>query len=251
MRPPSIPQCSDIFSRRSFENAQVRCLEKTSHTKKHRLNVLYIFAQRFQRQSLGDQRKRQFVFLVTERGSQILEERLIAPVVVDLIANPSGLLLQAKLRRGIKHTADVLFGQFFEWRLTTARSCQREVCAKHVGQNRGIDANLRHVAIRFRSSEKLALTFLDEHVEDRLFKCGIGRVTVCFPAAVVHIEFDAAADRITAIYLNCGIAKIRSRLAVPGAELNDVELVTGNTDKMFAEIPAEPACLKLQLIWNA
>src|SRR5207249_906992 len=94
----------------------------------------------------------------------------------------------------------------------------------------------RHVAIRFRSREKLAVTFLDEHVEDRLFKCGIGRVTVCLPAAVVHIEFDAAADRISVIYPNCGIAKIRSRLAIPGPELDNIDLVTGNADKMFAEI---------------
>src|SRR5438876_1056712 len=104
MRPPPIPQCPDILPRRSCENTQVRRLEKTSHTKKHRLNVLYIFAQRFQRQSLGDQRKRQFVFLVTERGSQILKERLVATVAVDLPADSRSFLLQSKLRGGIKHT---------------------------------------------------------------------------------------------------------------------------------------------------
>src|SRR5439155_16584339 len=110
--------CPDIFSRRSCENTQGRRLEKTGDAKKHCFALIGLFAEQVQRQALRDQRKRQFVFLITERGSQILKERLVASVVVDLIANPSALLLQAKLRRGIKHTADVLFGQFFERRLT-------------------------------------------------------------------------------------------------------------------------------------
>src|SRR5206468_12509929 len=141
MRPPAIPQCPDIFPRRSFENAKVRRLEKTGHTKKHRFALVGVFTEQVQRQALRNQSKRQFVFLITECGSQFLKERLVTRMVVDLIANPSGLLLQAKLRCSIEHTADMLFGQIFERRLTTARSCQREICAKRIGYNLGAEAN--------------------------------------------------------------------------------------------------------------
>src|SRR5205823_13869345 len=88
MWPPPIPQCPDIFPRRSFENAQVGRLEKTGHTKKQRFALVGSFAEQIQRQALRDQRKRQFVFLITERRSQFLKERLVTPMVVYLIANP-------------------------------------------------------------------------------------------------------------------------------------------------------------------
>src|SRR5439155_13006823 len=132
MWPPPIPQCPDIFPSRSFENAQVGRLEKTSHTEKESFGIVNLFAQQLQRQALRDQRKRQFIFLVADRRSQFLKERLVTPMVVYLIANPSAFLLQAKLRRGIKHTADALFGQIFERRLTTTGSRQRDICAEYI-----------------------------------------------------------------------------------------------------------------------
>src|SRR5439155_13702620 len=128
-RPP-IPQRSDIFPSRSFENAQVGHLEKTSHTEEQRFALVGFFAEQIQRQALRDQRKRQFVFLITERRSQFLKERLVTSMVVYLIANPGAFLLQPKLRRGIKHTADTLFRQIFERRLTSAHSRQRNICAE-------------------------------------------------------------------------------------------------------------------------
>ncbi len=75
-------------------------------------------------------------------------------------------------------------------------------------------------------------------------------MTVCFPTAIAHIEFDAASNRIAAIYLNRRIAKIRSGFAVPRAELDNVDFVAGSTDKVRAEISGEPARLELQFIWN-
>ena len=75
-------------------------------------------------------------------------------------------------------------------------------------------------------------------------------MTVCFPTAIAHIELDTASNRIAAIYLNCRIAKIRSRFAVPRAELDNLDFVAGTTDKVFAEISGEPARLELQFIWN-
>src|SRR5439155_21000534 len=95
-----------------------------------------------------------------------------------------------------------------------------------------------------------APAFLDKNVQHCLFKCWIGRVTVCFPTAIAHIEFDAASNWIAAIYPNCCIAKIRSGFAVPRSELDDVDFLAGRTDKVRAEISGEPARLELQFIWN-
>src|SRR6266545_613529 len=87
-------------------------------------------------------------------------------------------------------------------------------------------------------------------MQHRFFKSRIGRVTVCLPTAIAHIELDTAPNRIAAIYRNCRIAKIRPRLAVPGAELDDVDLISGRADKVLAKISGKPARLQLQLIWN-
>ena len=68
-------------------------------------------------------------------------------------------------------------------------------------------------------------------------------MAVRFPVAIDEINFDAAAYRLAAVYANRGIAKIRSGFTIPGAELDDVDLVAGSCDKMFAEIPGKPARL--------
>src|SRR2546430_13953949 len=114
MWPPPIPQRSDIFPSRSFENAQVGHLEKTSHTEEQRFALVGFFAEQIQRQGPRDQRKRQFVFLITERRSQFLKKRLLTSMVVYLIANPGAFFLQPKFRRGIKDTSDTPFRQNFE-----------------------------------------------------------------------------------------------------------------------------------------
>ncbi|PYJ74423.1 MAG: hypothetical protein DME77_11510 [Verrucomicrobia bacterium] len=64
---------------------------------------------------------------------------------------------------------------------------------------------------------------------------------MCFPAAIAHIEFDAPTNWITAVYSNRSVAKIRSGFAIPRAELNDVDLVSGSADKTFTEIAGKPA----------
>jgi hypothetical protein len=74
-----------------------------------------------------------------------------------------------------------------------------------------------------RAREKIAVALLDENVQDGFFKCRIGRMTVCFPAAIADIEFDATTNWITAVYSNCSIAKIRSGFAIPNAELDNVD----------------------------
>ena len=70
-------------------------------------------------------------------------------------------------------------------------------------------------------------------------------MTMCFPIAIDNVELDAAADWLAAVYPDRGVAKIGSGLAIPGAKLDDVDLVGGGCDKMFAEISGEPTRLQL------
>ncbi len=51
-------------------------------------------------------------------------------------------------------------------------------------------------------------------------------MTVYFPAVIAHIKLDAAANRIAAIDSNRSVAKIGPSFAIPGAKLDDVDLVT-------------------------
>jgi hypothetical protein len=82
-------------------------------------------------------------------------------------------------------------------------------------------------------------------VQHHFFKCRIRRVGVRFPVAIDEINFDTVPYRLTAVYANRGIAKIGSSFAIPGAELDDIDLIAGSRDKMFPEIPGEPARLHL------
>ena len=71
---------------------------------------------------------------------------------------------------------------------------------------------------------------------------------MCFPTAIDHIELNAAPNRLTAVYPDRSISKIRPGFAVPRAELDDIDFVTGRADKVVAEISGEPARLQLQFI---
>src|SRR4051812_9798141 len=71
-------------------------------------------------------------------------------------------------------------------------------------------------------------------------------MAVGFPAAIGQVEFDRAADRVPAVNANGGIGKIRAGSAVPGAELNDLNLLADDGSEMAAEITGEPARLELQ-----
>jgi hypothetical protein len=139
----------------------------------------------------------------------------------------------------------------FERRLAAPRPRQRDICVKRFRQSREVDANLRDVPVRFCAREKIAVASLDKNVKHGRFESWICRVTVCFPAAIKQIDLDAAGNWFASIYSNCSITKIRSSFAVPGAELDNVDLVSGGADKMFAEISSKPARLQLQLGWNS
>ena len=72
-------------------------------------------------------------------------------------------------------------------------------------------------------------------------------MTVRLPISIGEIELDAAKYRFASVYANRGVAKIWSRFAVPNAELYDVDLLPGRSDKMFPEISRKPARLQFQL----
>src|SRR5205814_10114320 len=116
----------------------------------------------------------------------------------------------------MKHTAHTILGQVLQGRLTTPGSCERNICAKRVRQNCEIDANLRHIAIRFCASEEFAVALFDENMEHRLFKSRISRMTVCYPPAIENINIDEAAEWLDAVYPDRDTAKMVSGLAIPG-----------------------------------
>src|SRR6266481_6953384 len=170
---------------------------------------------------------------------------------VDLVANPVRFLSQPKLRCRLQHAAYPFLRQIFERRLTASRPRQRDICVKHLGQRRRIDAHLRNIVVRRCAREKFTVASLDKNVKHSRFERRIDRVTVCFPIAIEQVDLDAAATRLAPIYANCSITKIRASLAVPGAELDDLDFVSGSTNKTFAKIPGKPARLQFQLRWDS
>ena len=139
----------------------------------------------------------------------------------------AAFLSQTKLRRRVQHAANSFFGQIFQRRLTTSGSRQRDIRAKRFRQSRRIDADLRHVAVRFCAREKFAVASLDKDVKDGRFERWIRGMTVRFPTAIQQIDFDAAANWFAAVDANRSVAKIRAGFAVPGAELDDVDFIAG------------------------
>src|SRR6266496_2409431 len=236
MWPPIVPQLPHIFARRFFIDVEIRRLQETGSAKEQGLAVGNIFTQQAQRQTLCEKRERKFVFFVTERTGDLMKKRFVASVGVDLVANPIRFLSQTKLRCGIQHTGYSFLGQIFQRRLTASRPRQRDICVKHLGQGRGINANLRDIAVRFCAREKFALASLDKDVKYSRIERRIDRVTMRFPTAIKQVDLDAATNRLVAIYPNCSVAKIRTSFTVPGAELDNLDFVSGSTDKLFAEI---------------
>src|SRR5262249_21524411 len=88
MRPPTVPQLAHVFACRFFVDVEVGCLEETRCAEEQCLAVGNVFTQQPRRQTLREKSERQFVFLVTERGRDVLKKRFVAPVGVDLVANP-------------------------------------------------------------------------------------------------------------------------------------------------------------------
>jgi hypothetical protein len=155
------------------------------------------------------------------------------------------------LRCGLQHAAYAFLGQIFERRLTAARPRKWDIYVKNLRQSREIDAYLWDIAVRLCAREEFMVTSLDKNVKHSRFERWVSRVTMCFPTAIKQIDLDAAANRFSAIYPNCSIAKVRASFTVPGTELDNLDLVSGRADKLFAEVSGKPARLQLQFRWQS
>ena len=62
---------------------------------------------------------------------------------------------------------------------------------------------------------------------------------------IEQIELDRTAHLFAAVDANCRVGKIRSRFAIPGPELDDVDLIAGRADERVAEFARQPARLQL------
>src|SRR5438874_11465943 len=86
-RPPPVPQFADITSSGFFVNRQIARIQKTGNAEKDSFNVVRSLAERFQRESLGDECEWQFVLLVAECRRNLLKQRFIERMVVDFRPN--------------------------------------------------------------------------------------------------------------------------------------------------------------------
>src|SRR2546423_1188661 len=243
VRPPTVPEISYVTARFVAVRGQIGCGEKSSHAEKDGFEVVRIFSERCEWQSLGEKGEGELVLFITERSGEFLEQCSIASVIFDDAFQARRLSLESELRRGRENAFEPVLRQIFQWRLATAGPRQRNESGKLVGQHRGIDANLLDIAIRFGAREKCAVALFDEDMQDSVVESGIDGMPVGFPTAIGEIEFDRAPERISAVDANGGIGKIRSGFAIPSAELDDFDFVARNGSEASPEIAGEPACL--------
>jgi len=67
-----------------------------------------------------------------------------------------------------------------------------------------------------------------------------------FPTAIGQVELDRAANRFAAVDPDRRVGKIRTGFPIPGAELDDLDLVAGYRRKSSPKIAREPARLEFQ-----
>jgi hypothetical protein len=85
---------------------------------------------------------------------------------------------------------------------------------------------------------------LHEDVQDGVVEGRVGGMPVRFPTAIGQVEFNSPAERLAIVDLDNGVGKVGTSFAVPGAELNDFDLISGDRSKVPAEIAREPAGLQ-------
>ena len=196
---------------------------------------------------MREQRERKLVLLVTKRRRQSLKERFVPAMTLRGSLKVRRLSLESKLRRAVEHASDPFLGQISERRLTTTGPRQRNARGKYLIEGIRIDAHLDNVAIGSRARKKCAFPGRHENVQNRVFECGIRGVTVRFPIAIDQVEFDTAANRVTAIQANRGFAEIRSRFTIPTAELRHLYIVAGGGLEVSPEIACKPTRLQFEL----
>ena len=88
-------------------------------------------------------------------------------------------------------------------------------------------------------------------MQDGVVKSRIGGVPVRFPALIGEIELDAAAQNFPAPDPDRGVGKIRAGLAVPSAELHDLDCLPRRAGEGSPEVARKPARLQFQLVETA
>ena len=250
MRPPTIPEIADIAASFVAIGGEIGRGEKTGDAKQDRFEVVRLFPERCERQSLSEERECEFVLFVTERRGYLLEQCRVASVIFDDASDACGLALETKLRSCREDVFEASLRQIVQRCLATARPRERDGCGKLIGQRRGIDPDLRHVPVRFCAGKKNAIALLDEDMNDRVVKRGVGGMAVRLPISIREIELDRTADWFAAVDPDGGVRKIWTGFAVPGAELNDLDFVPGDGSEAASEIAGEPARLKFQFAWR-
>jgi len=96
------------------------------------------------------------------------------------------------------------------------------------------------------ASKKFARTNRDNDMQDRLFKGRIGCMSMRLPISCCEIELDASTSHRVTIYADGGIGKIWPGLAIPSAELYDLDLFAGRADETAPKIAGKPARLQFQ-----
>ena len=81
-------------------------------------------------------------------------------------------------------------------------------------------------------------------MQDRIVEIRVGCMSMCFPTSIGQVELDGAADRLLIINANDSIGKIRARGPIPGAKLDNINLIAGDRLESSTEIASEPAGLK-------
>src|SRR5205814_7117306 len=113
MRPPPVPELAHIIAAPFSVGRQIWGLEESGQPKENCFGIVRTFAQQFQRCSLRNQSKRQFVFFVTKGSSDFLEKRFLSTVVFDFYSKATGLLLQTKLTGSIQHAVNLFLREIF------------------------------------------------------------------------------------------------------------------------------------------
>lgn len=149
VRPPAVPKVPDVAARLVVICGQIGRGQKPGDAEEDRFDVVIIFAEQRQRQPLRQEGEGEFVLFVAERRGDFLEERGIAAVTLDDVFDPRRFALEPELLGRCENALEPILRQVFQRRLATAGASERDVRGEFIGEHRRIDADLRHVPVRF------------------------------------------------------------------------------------------------------
>src|ERR1051325_2482689 len=97
MRPPTIPKSPRVTTSLGLVSGQVLGLEKSRASKKDCFSIAVLPTENPEGRSLGQKNEREFVFLVTKGGSDLLKKGCVPSVIFNDILDPSDFALEAEL----------------------------------------------------------------------------------------------------------------------------------------------------------